>query len=207
MKRINLIFLMMIGIFSYAQNTEQVVLDPMNITCPLLPLSVSGNFINPANHELQSLTLHMINSDTGDEEATLDQYTLFGNEFRFNVTEANLFVAGAFKQFYFSVTATFKLIGGTATIDVESLNDNTDPDIIFTEECHVCNSCVPLAQPKTHWLTGFDKYNMNNNIITYRDIYGVKRWRNISYYDCIGLVVTEIFPYPQTKNVGPCQQP
>ena len=139
-----------------APSFGKVVLEPMGITCPLLPLTVSGRFIAPTGYELDKLTLKAKNITTGGIEYTSPQgqYTLFGSDFNFTVTGADLFPSGASnKQFDFFVTATFKLIGGTSTMDVESQSANDGPDAVFTTDCKICNSCAPPSS--TYYFKGF----------------------------------------------------
>jgi len=144
------------GVKCSAPTFGKVTLNTMGVTCPLLPLSVSGSFIAPTGYELDKLTLKAKNISTGVIEYTSPQgqYNLFGNDFNFTVKGDNLFPSGiSNKQFDFFVTATFKLIGGTSTLDVESQSANDGPDSVFNTDCKICNSCAPPSS--TYYFKGF----------------------------------------------------
>lgn len=129
----------------------QVILDPLGITCPLLPLTVSGSFITPAGFELEKLTLKAKDLTTPQDVplSNPNQYTLFGNEFSFKVIGQDLFPSGqsSSKQFDFFVNAKFKLIGtSTSTLDVLSQSANPGPDVTFNGTCQICNACSTPTQ-------------------------------------------------------------
>jgi len=175
----------------------KIVLDPLGITCPLLPLNVSGSFITPTGYELESLTLHGKNIGTGEEEVTLDQYSLFGNDFRFNVSAADLFLTGSFiKQFDFNVTGTFKVIGGDSTIDLESQSANSGADVIFTNSCKICTSCGLAVS--SHWLSG----SSNTNWVDYLDLDGNVTRTFIPKNNCVEIITSRIIT--ASPSVGPC---
>ena len=132
----------------------KVTLEPMGITCPLLPLTVSGNLITPAGYMLDKLILQAKDFLTPSVvyEDSSGLYTLFGNEFSFNVTGQNLFPSGPTnKQIDFFVSASFKLIGSNPAtyFPVESQSANEGADVIFNASCVVCNACTPfVSYPK-----------------------------------------------------------
>ena len=132
----------------------QVVLDPMGITCPLLPLNVSGSFITPAGYELYSLTLQVKDLTTNTTAYLPNPYTLFGNEFNFKVKGEDLFPSGPeSKQFDFFVTAYFKLIGVySPSMNISSQSANQGPDVIFNDTCQICNACATPSQ--NFWYQG-----------------------------------------------------
>ncbi len=124
----------------------KVTLDPMGITCPLLPLTVSGSFITPAGYVLDGLTLQAKEYNTETVVYTSSTInSLFGNEFSFKVAGSDLFPSGVSsnKQLDFFVTAKFKLIGATTYMDIPSQSANDGADVIFFSTCKICNSCAP----------------------------------------------------------------
>ena len=132
----------------------KVTLDPMGITCPLLPLTVSGSFITPAGYEFESLKLKAveIGANTVLNDVTMGQYSVFGNEFTFTVTGQNLFLNGTTsKKFDFYVKAKFKQIGVADSYkEIDSQSANEGPDVIFNTGCVICNACTPfVSYPKT----------------------------------------------------------
>lgn len=163
----------------------KVTLDAMGITCPLLPLTVSGNFIAPAGYELDKLTLQAKDFLTQAVvyEDTSGLYSLFGNEFSFNVTGQNLFPSGPTnKQFDFFVKAKFKLIGtNSSTMEVPSQSANVGPDVTFINgTCQICNSCA--APTNSYWYQG--RYPLG----THND--GINSW--VDYLDPYGNIIRQI---------------
>lgn len=120
-----------------------VTLDPMGITCPLFPLTVSGNFITPAGYKLANLTLTAKNSNNIVYTSPPGDYNISGDEFNFKVTGPQLFPAGAASaQFDFFVKAKFKVIGTDSYMEVDSQSANAGPDVTFINgTCKICNSC------------------------------------------------------------------
>ncbi|MNL00432.1 hypothetical protein D3C87_1208650 [compost metagenome] len=168
------------GVKCTAPTFGKVVLDTMGITCPLMPLTVSGSYIAPTGYELQNLTLRAKNIATGVYEYTSSAggYVLSGTEFRFTVSGQNLFPTGAVtnKQYDFFVTATFKLIGGTSTMDVESQSANDGPDAIFNTNCKICTACAPPTSSRMYmgrWGAGDTLHNPEiNSWVEYSDTAG-----------------------------------
>lgn len=127
----------------------QVTLNPLGISCPLLPVTVSGSFITPAGYVLDNLQLKAIDYNTLQEVyvSQPSQYTLFGNEFNFKVTGPDLFPNGpASRKFDFYVSASFKLIGtNSAPMTVQSQSANEGADVTFINgTCQICNSCETI---------------------------------------------------------------
>lgn len=189
------------GIKCSAPTFGKVVLEPMGITCPLMPLTVSGSYIAPTGYELQNLTLKAKNIATGVYEYTSSpgDYVLSGNEFRFNVSGQNLFPGGVSnKQFDFFVTGTFKLVGGTSTMNVESQSANDGPDAVFTTNCKICNACAPPTSTyyfKGHYAVGthgqggyVDYINTSGN--TVRTIIGHEDSGCVEVPDVVSIVAT-----------------
>ena len=173
------------GINCAAPTFGKVTLDAMGITCPLLPLTVSGNFIAPAGYELDKLTLQAKDFLTQAVvyEDTSGLYSLFGNEFSFNVTGQNIFPSGPTnKQFDFFVKAKFKLIDtNSSTMEVPSQSANVGPDVTFINgTCQICNSCA--APTNSYWYQG--RYPLG----THND--GINSW--VDYLDPYGNIVRQI---------------
>lgn len=193
------------GVKCSAPTFGKVVLDPMGITCPLMPLTVTGSYIAPTGYELQNLTLRAKNIATGAYEYTTSpgQYVLSGNEFRFTLSGSSLFPGGASnKQFDFFVTATFKLIGGTSTMDVESQSANDGPDAIFTTSCKICNACAPPLT--TYYFRGtFEAWTNRFGTVTYINEFGTEETAVIGYYEdgCQGIQAVSIV---RTRFVSNC---
>jgi hypothetical protein len=124
-----------------------ITLNPINLTCPLLPLTVAGSFIAPAGYELQSLKLEIQDNSLSPPSVVktiASGYILTGtNTFYFKVKNSDLFPLGAVsnKGFDFFVTGTFKLIGGTSTNTFTSQSANTGNDVTFNTTCHICDDC------------------------------------------------------------------
>lgn len=158
-----------------------VTLDPMGITCPLLPLTVSGNFITPAGYELENLTLTANNGNSVVYTSSPGDYNTSGNEFSFKITGPQLSLTqGTIAQFDFFVKAKFKLIGENSYLEVNSQSANVGPDVTFNSSCKICNACTPPV--KSFWFQGRYPYGTHNN--------GINSW--VDYIDSNGLTVRKI---------------
>lgn len=137
-----------------------VTLDPMGITCPLLPLTVSGNFVAPAGTELVNLTLTAKSGNNIIYTSPPGDYNLSANEFSFKVTGPQLSLTqGASTQFDFFVKAKFKVVGENSYYEVDSQSANTGADVTFNSSCKICNACTPQVYTKsvtkgTMWCIG-----------------------------------------------------
>ncbi|MGC4128719.1 MAG: hypothetical protein QM564_04000 [Bergeyella sp.] len=133
------------GVKCSAPTFGSITLNPIGITCPLLPLTVSGNFIAPAGYELQDLYLYIydLSQSAVAPPKTLDNYTIFGNSFSFSVKNIDFFPEGdvSDKGFDFKVRGVFKLIGSTSTTEVVSQSANSGNDVTFNTTCNICSTC------------------------------------------------------------------
>lgn len=185
------------GVKCSAPAFGKIVLDPLGITCPLLPLRVSGNFIAPTGRELEKLTLQVKNSSNGSlvYEDLGGNYNLFENEFSFNVSANNLFSDGIYnKQIDFYVTGKFKLIGGTSYTSIVSQSANDGPDATFTNNCKICDACG--APTTTYRFIGMFSNTITNHAgwVKYIDKYGNEQTANIGYTEdgCQGINAVSI---------------
>jgi len=126
-----------------------ITLNPIGITCPLLPLTVSGSFTAPAGYELQNLSLKVKDLSGQNTDKIITNYTLTGsNTFSFKVKNSDFFPNAVVsnKGFDFFVTGTFKLVGQNTTTEIISQSANAGNDVTFNTTCNICDDCKnPIA--------------------------------------------------------------
>ncbi|MDR2206163.1 MAG: hypothetical protein LBE36_08425 [Flavobacteriaceae bacterium] len=125
----------------------KIVLDPINITCPFLPLTVMGSFITPPGMELDGLELNIQDNSlpTPNIHKTIAEYTPTGyNTFSFKVKNSDFFPNGVVsnKGFDFFAVGTFKLIANpSSTTEIISQSANVGNDVTFNTTCSICDDC------------------------------------------------------------------
>lgn len=149
----NKIFIIFFTAFSlvifYAQNAPivgQITINHLNVTCPIFPFNVQGNFIAPSNTILDNnniiLEVRTASNPSGPVIGTVTNPVVSGTDYYFDTdlskfTPSNGVIVD--KKFVFVAKATFKEVNGSQTITVVS-QINSTPDINLNG-CVACNGC------------------------------------------------------------------